>query len=407
MPIPRLRDYRGPALFSYGFRPFFLFGAFFAGTAVLVWLPFVYGDLVVESVFAPRDWHAHEMLFGFVPAIVTGFLLTAIPNWTGRLPLQGLPLLALFAIWLAGRLAIAFSMSLGWLIAAAVDVAFLVLVAAATGREIVAGRNWGNLKVVGAVAVLAVANGLFHAEAHFHGAADDAIRLGIAAILLLISVIGGRVVPSFTRNWLARQAPGRMPAPFGRFDGATLGASALALAAWVILPFAAATGLLLALAGVMQAARLCRWAGERTVSDRLVLILHVGYAFVPLGFLLTAAAALGQIPASAGIHAWTAGAVGTMTLAVMTRASLGHTGRALTASAGTQAIYAAVVLGALARICAGLHPAWSDPLLAFAGTVWAGAFLGFVVVYGGMLCRPRAHAARAEAARSAAATRAL
>jgi len=139
----------------------------------------------------------------------------------------------------------------------------------------------------------------------------------------------------------------------------------------------------------MQLARLARWAGERTLYDRLVFVLHVAYAFVPLGFVLTGCAAIDLVPASAGIHAWTGGAVGTMTLAVMTRASLGHTGRELCASVGTQAIYALAVAGALARVCASLEPDWSGPLLLVSGIVWASAFGSFALLYGSLLCKPR------------------
>jgi uncharacterized protein involved in response to NO len=133
--IQRLRDYRGPALLSYGFRPFFLFGSLYAGLAVLAWLPVLRGQLELASAFAPRDWHVHEMLYGFVPAIVTGFLLTAIPNWTGRLPLQGLPLLTLLALWMAGRAAVGLSALTGWIAAAAIDGAFLLLAAGAAARN--------------------------------------------------------------------------------------------------------------------------------------------------------------------------------------------------------------------------------------------------------------------------------
>jgi uncharacterized protein involved in response to NO len=388
--IPRLRDYKGPALLSYGFRPFFLFGAIYAGAAVLVWLPIFNGQIALTSVFIPRDWHVHEMLYGFTPAIVTGFLLTAIPNWTGRLPIQGLPLLVLLAAWFAGRVAVALSWWIGWVATAAIDVAFLVLVAAAAAREIAAGRNWRNLKIVAVVGVLAAGNLGFHLEAHFHGVADYSIRIGIGVMILLISLVGGRVVPSFTRNWLARQTPGRMPQPFGRFDVATIAVTAATLMLWIAAPHLSVTGVALIAAGLMQFVRLARWAGERTLRDRLVLILHLGYAFVPLGFVLTGAAALAAIPPTAGIHAWTGGAVGTMMLAVMTRASLGHTGRTLAASAGTQAIYAAVIVGALARICAAMHPEWFGPLLWVAGTAWAAAFLGFGALYGAALCSPRA-----------------
>ena len=142
-------------------------------------------------------------------------------------------------------------------------------------------------------------------------------------------------------------------------------------------------------AGIMQLVRLSRWAGERTFSDRLVLVLHVAYAFVPAGFILTGCAAFGLIPGTAGVHAWTGGAVGTMTLAVMTRASLGHTGRQLCASAGTQAIYALAVAGALARVCASLEPNWFGPLLLSSGVMWASAFGGFALLYGPLLCGPR------------------
>ena len=387
--IPRLRDYRGPALLSYGFRPFFLFGSLYAGLAVLAWLPVLSGQLELASAFAPRDWHVHEMLYGFVPAIVTGFLLTAIPNWTGRLPLQGLPLLTLLAVWMAGRAAVGLSALTGWIAAAAIDGAFLLLVAGAAAREIVTGKNWGNLKIVALLVILAAGNMAFHLEAHFRGSADFSVRAGVAAVVLLITLIGGRVVPSFTRNWLARGKPGRMPSPFGWFDMGTVAVSALALLLWIVAPDAAVTGSTLIAAGLIQLARLTRWAGERTFSDRLVLVLHVAYAFVPAGFVLTGCAALGLLPATAGIHAWMAGGVGTMTLAVMTRASLGHTGRELSASVGTQAVYALVVAGALARICASIEPDWSAPLLLVSGVLWAAAFGGFAVLYGPVLCRPR------------------
>ena len=251
--IQRLRDYRGPALLSYGFRPFFLFGSLYAGLAVLAWLPVLSGQLELASAFAPRDWHVHEMLYGFVPAIVTGFLLTAIPNWTGRLPLQGLPLLTLLALWMAGRAAVGLSALTGWIAAAAIDGAFLLLVAGAAAREIVTGKNWGNLKIVALLVILAAGNMAFHLEAHFRGSADFSVRAGVAAVVLLITLVGGRVVPSFTRNWLARGKPGRMPSPFGWFDMGTVAVSALALLLWIVAPDAAVTGSTLIAAGTHSA----------------------------------------------------------------------------------------------------------------------------------------------------------
>jgi uncharacterized protein involved in response to NO len=389
VPIPRLRPHRGPALLSYGFRPFFLFGACYAALAIALWLPLFEGEIALSTVFRPRDWHVHEMLFGFVPAIVTGFLLTAIPNWTGRLPLQGTPLLVLVIAWIAGRIAVALSAKIGWLAAALIDVGFLALVVAAAGREIIAGQNWRNLKVLIPVSVLALANAGFHLEAHVFGVADMATRLGVATILVLLMLIGGRIIPSFTRNWLARENPGRLPVPFGRFDALTIVVSTAALFIWIVTPRGDLAGAALLLAGVLQLLRIGRWAGDRTVRDRLVLILHVAYAFVPVGFVLVSLASFGVMLPSAGIHAWMAGAVGTMTLAVMTRASLGHTGHELAAKVGTQIIYAAVVLAALIRVSASLFPLWALPLIHVATLAWIVAFGGFAILYGPILFRTR------------------
>lgn len=379
--IMSARTYNGPALFSYGFRPFFLLGSIYAGLAILVWLPVFTGELSLFSAFAPRDWHVHEMLYGFLPAVVTGFLFTAIPNWTGRLPLRGRPLMFLVALWAAGRICVTLSAQTGWLAAMLVDTSFLLLVAAAAAREIIAGRKWGNLSVVALITALLAGNATFHLEARFSGGADTGVRIGIAVVVLLISLIGGRIIPSFTRNWLVKKNSHRLPVPFSRFDSLTVAVGAVALAFWVILPDGMVTGTALAGAAGMHLIRLGRWAGFRTVPERLLLILHIGYGFVPVGFLLNACSAFGTVPASAGVHAWMAGGAGVMTLAVMSRASLGHTGRPLTASGATQAIYAFILIAVLARICAVFSPANAMPLLHIAAFSWAAAFLGFAACY--------------------------
>jgi uncharacterized protein involved in response to NO len=387
--IPRLRPYDGPAVLSYGFRPFFLLGSAYAGLEVLAWLPMFYGELSLTTSFSPLDWHVHEMLFGYVAAIVAGFLLTAIPNWTGRLPLQGAPLLGLVVVWLAGRIAVGLSAEIGWLVAMAIDVAFLALMAAAVAREIFSGKNWRNLKIVALLSLLAIANLAFHLEAHLEGRAQYATRFGIGLVIFLIMVVGGRIVPSFTRNWLMRRDPGRLPASFDRLDMGCMALSAVTLLLWAIRPDGRATGVALAAAAVANAVRLARWAGERTVADRLVVILHVGFGFVPLGFGLAALAAFGLIASSAGVHAWTVGAIGIMTLAVMSRASLGHAGRPLAASPGLQAVYGLAALAAVARIAAALLPDWSITLLHVAAFAWAAAFLGFAGLYAPLLCLPK------------------
>jgi uncharacterized protein involved in response to NO len=382
--LARRRDYAGPALFSYGFRPFFLAAGLWAVIGLPLWLHQYSGDIALPTRFTALDWHIHEMLYGYVAAAMAGFLLTAIPNWTGQLPVNGWPLAALAALWLAGRAAVFFSAVIGGVVAAAIDVAFLAALAAIAVREIVAGRNWRNLRVLIVLGVLIAANILFHAEALLAGAADYGVRLAIGAVILLISLIGGRIVPSFTGNWLARNNPGRRPAPFSRFDMVTVAASALALVAWIAAPSHRISGALLLIAGLTQLARLTRWAGDRVFADRLVLVLHVGYAFVSLGFLLLGASSfLGAVPRSAGIHAWTAGAFGLMTLAVMTRATLGHTGRPLDAGLGTQAIYGLVLAAAVLRIVASFTG--SMALIEAAGIAWVVGFALFVLLYGRLL----------------------
>jgi len=382
--LQRRRAYAGPALLAYGFRPFFLAAGAWAALGILFWLPLYTGQLSFQSTFSPLDWHIHEMLYGYVAATIAGFLLTAIPNWTGRLPVNGWPLGVLALLWFAGRAAILTSGVIGGIAAAAIDVSFLATLAAVAAREIIAGKNWRNLRVLIVLGVLILGNVVFHAEVLFKGAADYGIRIAIAAVILMISLIGGRIVPSFTNNWLTRNNPGRLPVPFARFDMAALGASALALVAWIAAPGHMVTGALFLVAGLLQAVRLARWAGDRALADRLVLVLHVGYAFVPLGFLLIGASAfLPAVPPSAGIHAWTAGAIGLMTLAVMTRATLGHTGQALKAGAATQAIYGCVLVAALMRIVAALIG--SLVLLEYAGIAWIAAFALFVLLYGPLL----------------------
>jgi uncharacterized protein involved in response to NO len=390
MGIPRLRAYTGPAFLSYGFRPFFFLGSLYAVLSILLWLPIYAGELDAHSAFVPVDWHVHEMLFGYLPAIVTGFLLTAIPNWTGRLPVQGLPLLALVVLWIAGRAAVFFSADIGWQAGALIDGAFLLAVTAAAAREIIAGRNWRNLKVLIPLAVLACANGAFHIEAHSLGTSDVSRRLGMAAAIMLISLIGGRIIPSFTRNWLVRENPGRLPAPFGRFDTASIAISAFALGAWTFAPESIVSALLLAAAAILQAWRLSRWAGERTVRDPLVLILHLAYAFVPVGLALVSASIFfpGAVPAAAGLHALGTGAVGSMTLAVMTRATLGHTGRELKAGRGASFIFMAILLAGSLRILATFVP--SGVMIDIAGAAWVAAFAGFLVVHGTALMTPKA-----------------
>jgi uncharacterized protein involved in response to NO len=387
----QIRTFKGPALLSYGFRPFFLAGAAWAAIAVAVWLPMLSGHLTLPTALAPLDWHVHELVYGYVPAVMAGFLLTAVPNWTGRLPVTGAPLLGLFLIWAAGRVAILLSGWIGAGAAAAVDLSFLAALWLVIGREIVAGRNARNLKVLAVVGLLLTGNVAFHTEALYAVGQGYGTRLGIGAIITLIMIIGGRIVPSFTRNWLVRRGPGRLPVPFNRFDAAVIIVSVAALASWIARPDHAATAALALAAGLLNLLRLARWAGQRTGGEPLVLVLHTGYLFVPLGFMLLALGIVAPhlILASGAVHSWTAGAIGLMTLAVMTRASLGHTGHPLTATVPVRLIYLAAVVAAVARIVAAIGYA-REPMLHVSAAAWIAAFAGFVIIYAPLLAgRPR------------------
>lgn len=388
----RMRQWQGPALLTYGFRPFFLGGAIWAALAMALWILMLTGAVGFEAPFDPISWHGHEFLFGTVGAIIAGFLLTAVPNWTGRLPVTGWPLGALAVLWLAGRAVTTLPLGLPWGAVAAIDVSFAVVLGAMILREIVAGRNWRNLPILILLAVFALANFLFHLDAAAGRFAGHGVglRLGLAAVILMIGLIGGRVVPSFTRNWLvARGDPARPAAPMQRFDKATLVVTVLTLILWVARPEGAVTGAALIVMGVLHLIRLGRWCGWRTGGEILVTVLHVGYLFVPLGALVLGTAALlpDAVTPAAAQHMWMAGAIGLMTLAVMTRATLGHTGRTLHAGKGTAAIYALLILSVLARLMADAAPAL--PLLELAALGWIGAFGGFAVLYGPLLLKPK------------------
>lgn len=380
--------------FSGGFRPFFLAGALDAALMIGLWVPWFLGFLHVPTVLSPIAWHQHELLFGYVPAIIAGFLLTAVPNWTGRRPLSGPRLALLFGLWLAGRLAISGSEQIGLAAAAAIAAAFLPVLAILMARELVAAKNRRNYKIIAILLVLSATQLFFFYEFDRFGRIEISDRLAVSAIILLIAIIGGRIIPNFTANWLRQNNPGRLPPAFARFDMAAMAISVAALVSWCLVvrfdDHAALAGILMIGAGATQFIRQLRWTPERTLAEPLVTILHVAFFFVPLGFILMGRALLLDDSGlrTAGVHAWTSGAIGVMTLAVMTRATRGHTGRSLHAPISTVlAIYIPIVLAALARIGAAILPDETMVLLPLAGLLWIVAFLGFVAFYAPLILR--------------------
>ena len=385
--LRRARMAAAPAFLRGGFRPFFAGGAAWALIALTIWLVALAAGNTLPSAFDPLAWHRHEMLFGFVGAVIAGFLLTAVPNWTGRLPIAGPPLAVLFALWVAARIAVLFSAKVGAATAALLDVGFFVVLALLAAREVLAAGN-RNLPVVGLIFLFGLVNAADHAAAAgLVGDADVGWKCAVALVIILISLIGGRIVPSFTRNWLAKQGIREgLPAQPTRFDLGVIAVTALAFLGWIMAPEGWLVGSIFAVAAAAQALRLARWKGWKTYRDPLVLILHVGYAWVPIGLALLAAVNLGlPIPRSAAVHALTAGAMATMILAVMSRATLGHTGRELRAGPLTQAAYVFVTAGALLRVTAPTGLFDYRVGMEIAGAAWMAAFILFLVAYGPML----------------------
>ena len=382
---------RQPPLLRAGFRPFFLGGAVWAIVVLTLWILAFSGRIALPTAFAPLAWHRHEMLFGYLTAVVAGFLLTAIPNWTGRLPVSGKALAALAALWLAARLAVLFSAIVGTYVAAALDIGFLAALAFVAGREIAIARN-NNLPIVVALGLLTVADGLDHAELLGLASLDGAgWRLGFAVVLLLVSLVGGRIIPSFTRNWLTKQGRTQsLPSQPGRFDHVTVGFSAIGLLAWTIAPESGVSASLLIVAGMLHLARLARWSGWRTWREPLVLILHISYAWLPIGLLLLGGSHfVWCIPRSSALHALSAGAMASMTLAVMTRVTLGHTGRELRTDGWAKAIYLMLSAGALLRVAAPMLPLDYVLIVAVAALLWGGAFVAYMAGFAPKLIGPR------------------
>jgi uncharacterized protein involved in response to NO len=371
-------------LFSFGFRPLFLCMVLSALILIAWWIGFVAGYLP-----APRSgsdllsWHAHEMLFGFVGAAVGGFLLTAVANWTGRAPVQGLPLLALVTCWLAARVFAAVDMGLPTGLHIVVDISYWCLLSALMAREVIAARNYRNLKIAVILALFALLN------LGYHFYPQHAIRATSLLVCILISVIGGRIIPAFTGNWLRhRHGPQQeLPPAFNRFDLIVIIAMVVVAIGWTFYPAAAATGIAALVTGLLQLVRLVRWKGHLTWVEPLVLMLHVGYGWLGIGLLLMGVSILtGIYPTSAGIHGLTIGAMAGLIIAVSSRAAFGHTDRPLVSGGLLSAAFVLINLAAIARIVA----AFETGLLFVSGLLWLASFLLYAIRFVPILLGPKA-----------------
>lgn len=378
-----------PVLFSYAFRPFFLLNGIFAVLVIVLWIMTLHGSGLPT---ATPLWHSHEMLLGFAMTAVAGFSLTAVANWTGRPAVQGAPLVLLVTCWAAGRLAMSL---LTWLPASLVfllDMLFPILLGYLLSREIIMGRSRRNYPLIAIVFAVAGFNALYHlGTIHWLPGGDRlAIYLLIHTLLLLVTIIAGRIVPSFTGNWLRQQGQDRLPINSDNVNNAALGLTLLVGLAASFMPVHPLTGVLAFIAALVHGVRLARWRGFATLSNPILFVLHAAYLWLPIGYALLGCAIFGWLfTPTAALHALTMGAIGSMVLAVTTRVALGHTGRPLLAARLTVLAYWILMLAVIVRVLGPSSGARYILMINLSATGWILAFALFTWVYWPILSRPR------------------
>ncbi|MGE5545374.1 MAG: NnrS family protein [Solirubrobacterales bacterium] len=390
---PVYRGKPGPVFFAAGFRPFFLFAGIQAALMLPLWLLVWTGGLSLGVGYQPSVWHGHEMVFGFAGAAIGGFLLTAVPNWTNTHHVSGRPLMVLFAAWLLGRVAFTLGGVLpGWLVAAA-DLAYLPLLAVLVGKPLVQAGKIRNIAFLPILGAFWLANaGVHWVLLGGRGDAMTGIYAAIAMVLVMIAVVGGRIIPSFTQNWLRMQGRPVEVNPIGWIEkGGAAGSVAVAGLLAAFFPASPAAGVALLAAAAIHLVRLAGWHGVKTLANPILWVLHLGYLWLVIGLaLLGLASFIPALPPSAAVHALTAGCIATMILAVMSRAALGHSGHPLEVSSLTVAAYVLVSAGAALRVVAPLMVDAQLVLTIAGGLCWALAWLLFVIVYAPIVTRPRA-----------------
>jgi uncharacterized protein involved in response to NO len=371
-------------LLRLGFRPFYLLAAALAALSVPLWLA-AYKGMLPALPAANMLWHMHEMVFGFGAAVIVGFLFTAGRNWTNLQTPAGAQLAALAILWIAGRVAMLLTPGVPAMI---VDGLFLPLCAIAFGRVLYLARSKRNYPICGILVLLSVANLLFHAASNgwIDLSALTPVQGAILMITVLEAVIGGRVIPMFTRNG----APGSQPATVAWREKASIALLLATALAWVTgLPGMVVATVAFAAAAV-NAVRLIGWAPFATVRVPLLWILHLAYAWIVAGLVLLGFAALGIGSSSSAFHALAVGGMSGLILGMITRTALGHTGRMLRAGRAESAMYLLLQVGAVGRLCANLISANArDFVLVGSALAWSAAFVVYLVVYAPYLCRAR------------------
>jgi uncharacterized protein involved in response to NO len=381
-------------ILAYPFRPFFLRTGIYGAITILAWMAFLLGGLPLPLGWSPLHWHSHEMLFGLGSAAIAGFILTAICNWTGAAPLHNKGLLMLLLLWLIGR--IAFWTASYWpaMVIAGLDMAFLFALTVYVTRVLLLHGNKRNLPLALILVLLTLANAFMH-----YGFVDGQTQwlqwgeqLALGLVTLMMVMIGGRIIPLFTGNWLRnRGATGLLPRSYPALDAAALLSTLLVILVDLFGPThePGLLGAIALVAALVNALRLLGWVGWRTAPEPLLWILHLGYGWIVLGLLLKGLAAFAWVAPSAWLHALGAGAMGTLILGVMSRVALGHTGRPLLLPRWGLLIYVAISLAAVARVLAALD--WLDYQmgLVIAASGWTIAFGVFTWIYWPILTSPR------------------
>lgn len=384
----------GLALFNYGFRPFFLVAGVFAVLSVGVWLLQYAGHVDLGLVSTPALWHAHEMLFGYTMAAVAGFFLTVVPNWTRAKAQKGPILMVLAALWLVGRVVMWGQAALPYGLVMFGDMLFLVTLSAVVARPLLDPQHRRQLVFVPILVSLVAANAMMHLDGLGVTAfgVDWGLRgvmLGLNATVVLIAVMGGRVTPSFTSSFIGHADPNVKVQQRPRLDRAVMAATWAVLVVDLIWPERWLGGSVALLAAGLHLARLAGWQSMRTLGNPILWVLHLGYLWLVVGLVMKGLADFAVLAQTDALHGLTIGAIGTMTMAIMTRASLGHTGRTIHARPAIVAAYVLLSVAALARLAVMIWPSVAVTLVLTSGIAWTLAFGAFVVIYAPILSRPR------------------
>ncbi|MUO85284.1 NnrS family protein [Agrobacterium vitis] len=384
--IPRGLGRDSPVLLSYGFRPFYLGAGLWAIATMAIWVSTVGGWLDLADTYGQSAWHAHELLFGFMPAVLVGYLMTTVPNWTGRFPLSGTPLAHLVFIWLAGRVSMLMVGETTALIMLLIDWIFLPLFASFCLREVWVARRIADAKPILSVTLLAFINGGFHVAAMAGGDVGAWARAGLSVYILLIAATAGKLIPSFTNNWLSQAGRPRLAPGSYVTDRIVLISTLLAAMMWIFAP----SGVLVAIVALVAAGshllRAAAWFRPTILRSSMIAAMQVSYSFIPLGLLGIAGTALEMLGPLAAFHLLAIGAVSGMMLAIMNRSIRLQTGRNEKLSLSLRLSVPSVLIAAGFRSAADISSTYYEALIVMAGLVWIAAFVFFLYDNAGLLC---------------------